>query len=387
MSGDRRGAIAGVGHSDYSRTSPLSLTQLISQACRRAVEDAGLRMEDVDGIITESAMMPMWAPIDSVAAHLGISDQRRFTAYSQIGGAGNVFAPKLAEMAIQSGMAKTVLVYFGMMFGSDEGGPYAFHKQDRVRAGLEVPSGWYGQPVYFASMAQRYQHEFGLEPEQLGAVAIAARKFAQLTPGALRQEELTMDSYLASKFIAEPLRLLDCCLVMDGAAAFVVTSVEQARDLAQPPVVVAGAGAASSPKALAAYFTQSESYLTTPAVESGSRAFESAGMDIDDVGFAEIYDCFTISTILQLEDAGFCKKGEGATFVEDGRIELTGDLPVNTHGGLLSHSYLVGAYHVIEAVQQIRGHRGEAQVPSSDVGLVTGLAYPDHATLILTKDR
>jgi acetyl-CoA acetyltransferase len=381
-------AIVGIGYSDYSwGRSDISVKSHIVKASLRAATDAGIDLGEIDGIIAESAMMPMWAPIDSVAAHLRISEQRRFTAYSQIAGAGNVFAPVLAAMAIQAGLASTVLIYFGMTFGSDEGGPYAFHKQDPMRAGLELSSGWFGQPVYFAAMAQRYKHEFGLEPEDLGAVAISARNFARLTPGAMRQAELTMAEYLASPMIAEPLRLLDCCMVMDGAAAMIVTSTERARDLAQPPVIVAGGGTASSPKALAAFFTQSESYLETPAAESAHRAFHSARMTPSDVGFAEIYDCFTISTILQLEDAGFCKKGEGAAFISDGGIDLMGALPVNTHGGLLSHSYLVGIGHVLEAVQQIRGQRGEAQVPSLDVGLISGLGYPDHSTLILTSDR
>jgi len=386
VSAGSRTAIVGVGHSDYSRREPRPVKQIIVEAALAAIADAGLEVADIDGIVSEASMMPMMAPVDSVAAHLGMAE-RPYSAYSMIGGAGNVWAAKMADTAIRAGLASTVLVYFGQTYGSDPGGPYSFHKEDPFRAGVEMPVGWYGPPIYFAGMAQRYKHDYGLAPEQLGAVAVAAREHARLTPGAVRQQEMTIESYLASPMIADPLRLFDCCLNIDGAAAFVVTALERARDLRHPPAVIAGAAAATSPKAMTSYYTQADPYITTPASRSGPAALADAGLGVEDVDFAEVYDCFTISTILQLEDVGFCGKGEGAAFVEGGRIGPGGALPVNTHGGLLSHSYVVGTHHIVEAVEQLRGTRGAAQVPRAEVGLVAGLGYPDHSTLVMTRDR
>ncbi|MDF3312237.1 thiolase family protein [Rhodococcus sp. T2V] len=321
-----------------------------------------------------------------VQTALGIKE-RRFTAHSGVWGAGIVGAAQMARLAIQSGQADVVLTYFGVDFGSSPGGPYALHAVDPLKASLEMPVGWYGQPLYFASIAQRYAYEYGLRPEQLGELAIAARKHAALTPGALRPQALDLEGYLASPMIAEPLRAADCCLVNDGAAAVVYTSLERARDLAKDPIVVAGVGTASAPISQSSYFTQHRNYLGTPATLSSQKAFGEAGLSIDEVDFAEIYDCFTITDIMQIEDLGFCGKGEGAAFVEGGRTGPGGAMPINTHGGSLAHSYLLGANHVVEAVRQLRHERGSGQVAKAEVGLVAGLGVPDHTTLLLTVDR
>ncbi len=203
----------------------------------------------------------------------------------------------------------------------------------------------------------------------------------------MRRQPLTMDQYLADAVVADPLRKLDCCLVNDGGVAFVMTSLERARNLAKPPVVVAGAGFGSKPVTQSQYFSQSASLVTTAATISGPLAFKKAGLTPADVDVAEIYDCFTISMLIQLEDLGFAPKGEGAAFAASGALGPGGRLPVNTHGGLLSQSYLVGGNHVVEAVRQLRGERGEAQVPDVEVALVAGLGAPEHSTLLLTVDR
>jgi acetyl-CoA acetyltransferase len=383
---EQRIAIVGVGETEFVRRSDRRVGELVVQACRAALADAGLRPSDVDGIVTEGSTMPSQVPADEVAYALGVTD-RRFTAAGLVGGAGVVGAVALAELALRTGQATTVLSYYGADFGSSAGGPYAFPVGLEVKAGFEKPMGWYGQPLYFAAMAQRYRAEYGLTAQQQGAVAIAAREHATRTPGAMRREPLTMDGYLASPMIAEPFRALDCSLINDGAVGFVMTTVPRARDLRHRPVVLAGSGTGSVAATQESFFTQAPDHPRTPATVSGPRAFRSSGLRPSDVDIALIYDCFTISTIVQLEDLGFCSRGEGGAFVASGATGLSGSLPVNTHGGLLSHAYTVGASHVVEAVRQLRGERGAGQVAGAEVALVAGLGVPDHACLLLTGER
>jgi acetyl-CoA acetyltransferase len=379
-------AIVGVGGTPPVRRSDRGIRELVVEACLAAIADAGLRPGDIDGVVTDVSYMPLRVPADEVAIALGLPDGR-FSAHGLVGGAGVVGAPELARLAIAAGRARHVLSYYGADFGSAEGGPYAFPVALDAKAAVEMPFGWYGQPLAFAAMAQRYRHLYGLTPEQQAEVPMAARAHAAGTPGALRPRPLSLSDYLASPLIAEPFRSPDCSVISDGATAFVMTSLERARDLRRPPVVVAGIGTASAPFTQADYFTQHAPYPSTPAAVSAPRALAEAGLGPADVDVAELYDCFTITTLLQLEECGFCGRGEAAAFVEGGRIGPGGRLPVNTHGGLLAHSYLVGAEHVTEAVRQLRGERGEAQVPGAEVALVTGLGVPDHATLVLTADR
>lgn len=379
-------AIVGVGETEYVRRGTTAIDALALEASLLALADAGIDPSEVDGIVTEASSMPSRVPADEIAVALGVRD-RCFTAHANVVGAGIVGAPALAALAIETGRASVVLSYYAADLGSSAGGPYAFHAEDPLKASLEMPFGWYGQPTYFAAWAQRYRHEFGLTTEQQAAVAMAARAHAARTPGAMKRVPFGYEEYLASPMISEPLRMLDCCLINDGGTAFVMTSRDMARDLPKPPVVVAGCGIGSKPVTQSSWFTQNPDYLTTPAVHSAPRAFAQAGITPADVDFAEIYDCFTITTLLQLEDLGFCAKGEGASFVEDGRTGPGGSFPVNTHGGLLSHSYLQGANHVVEAVRQLRHERADGQVAGAEVGLVAGLGVPDHATLVLTVDR
>jgi len=378
-------AIVGVGEVEPAWKHDRPVLGLVVDATRRALADAGLSGADVDGIATEAETMH-GARADEVGAAIGVHD-RRFSAQSSIAGAGVLAALQLAEVAIDAGLADVVVSYYGISLSTQVGGPYNVHAEDPAKAALEMPFGFFGQPVYFAALAQRYAYEYGLTAEQLGAVPIAQRMFAQRTPGALKQEPLDLDGYLADAVVADPLRRLDCCLINDCAAAFVVTSLERDRDLRQPPIVVAGTGFGTKPVTEAGYFTQNPQYLEMASVESGRRAFAAAKMTPTDVDIAEIYDCFTMSVVLQLEDLGFARKGEGAEFVASGAIGPNGSLPTNTHGGLLSQSYTVGAGHVVEAVRQLRGERGVGQIDGAEVAVVTGLGAMDHATTILTKDR
>jgi acetyl-CoA acetyltransferase len=378
-------AIVGIGETPFVRRSDRSLFQLALDASLAAIEDAGLDPQEIDGIVTDASYMPLKAPADEIARSLGIRD-RLFTAHALVGGAGVVGAPLLARLAINAGLAKNVLSYYGADFGSLAGGPYSFPAGLDAKSSVEIPFGWYGQPLYFAAMAQRYSHDFGLTESDLGAVALSTRQHAALTPGAMRQSELSIDEYLASPIIAHPFRAHDCSLINDGGSAFVMTSLERARHLRRHPVRIAGIGIGSVNQTQGEFFSQHPGYPSFPASVSAPRAYADAGLGPDDMDFAEIYDCFTISTLLQLEGCGFCERGEAAAFVADGRIGPGGDFPVNTHGGLLSHSYMVGAGHVVEAVRQLRHERETNQVPNAEVGLVAGLGVPDHATLILTRD-
>jgi acetyl-CoA acetyltransferase len=382
MGSETKIAIVGVGETEFKRGHELGLDALVIQASRRAIADSGLGPAEIDGIVTVESH-PLH---DEIALGVGMATRAYSAMSPYYPGAGPVAAIIQAQLAIAAGLASAVLVTYGAQT-SKAGGPYAYHATDPLKADLEMPVGYYGQPVYFAAVAQRYKHEYGLEPEQLGSLAVAQREWASRTPGAQKPVPITLDEYLRAPFIAEPLRNLDCCLISDGAAAYVVTSLERARDLPQKTVVVAGMAAGSNPWTLTEMFTQSPRFLDIGPGDAGRRAFRQAGLGLEDVDFAEIYDCFTLSIILQLESLGFCAKGEGASFVAGGRTAPGGALPINTHGGHLSHAYIPGITHVVEAVRQLRGVRGCAQVETAQVGLVSVFGGPDHATLLLTADR
>lgn len=378
-------AIVGVGETEPHRSDPRSPSELAADATRLALDDAGLSVGDIDGIVTESYTFGHASPPDLVGHRLGLTE-RPFTAEVGIAGAGTIGALMLAQMAIDSGLASVVVSYYAINLSQRFGDVYAIHAEEPAKAAFEMPVGYYGQPVYFALQAQRYAAEFHLPPEHLGAIASSARRHAALTPNALMREPLELDGYLASKLIAEPLRVADCCLVNDCGVAYVLTDAARARHLRHPPVLVAGVGFASKAMTQAQYFSQGD-ILRTPAVESGRDAYRRAGLGPDDVDVAEVYDCSTISMLLQLEDLGLAPRGEGAAHAAAARFDPGGELPINTHGGLLAQSYSVGAGHVVEAVHQLRGTRGEAQVSGAEVALACGLGAPEHATAILTVDR
>ena len=379
-------AVVGVGETPPRIGDERSEIDRAVEAIHLAADDAGLDVVDIDGFATEAYSTTRHIPVDQVAHRLRIRD-RKFSAQMSLAGAGVVATPLLARMAIESGQAEIVVCYYGINLTAEAGKAYSFHEGDPAKAAFEMPFGFYGQPVYFAPIARRYMHEFGLKEEHLGAVAVSTRAHAARTPGSLRVDPISLDGFLAKPMIADPLRALDCCLVNDGASAFIMTSLERARDLRQSPAVVAGVGWASKPVTQAQYFSQSPDLLCTAGTVSGPRAFAEARIDPGDVDIAEIYDCFTIAVLMQFEDIGLAPRGGGGELALAGAFGPDGSLPVNTHGGLLSHSYTVGAGHVVEAVRQLRGTRGDGQVPGAEVAVVTGLGAMDHATLVLTTDR
>lgn len=375
-------AIVGVGETEFRRKHERGLDALVVEAARRAIADSGLKPAEIDGIV-----VPVGMPAaDEIAFAAGMVHRGYTAINAYTPGAGPVAALVEAGHAIAAGLATAVLVPYGIRT-SNPGGPYAYHAADPLKADLEMPVGYYGQPLYFAMIAQRYAHEFGLQPEQLGSLAVAQREWAARTPNSQKPERITMDDYLRAPLVSGLLRNLDCCLITDGAGAYVVTTRARARDLPNPPAVVAGVAAGSNPWTLTEMFTQSPRFLDIGPNQAGERAFRQAGITHGDVAFAEVYDCFTPSIILQLEGLGFCQRGEGAAFVAGGRTAPGGSLPVNTDGGHLSHAYIPGMTHVLEGVRQIRGTRGAAQVPEARIGVVSTFAGPDHATLVLTKDR
>ncbi len=366
--------IVGIGETAYTRRadSGVTLLGLHLQAAVRAIGDAGLRIKQVDGLMP----FPGLGTAEEFAANLGIEDLR-YAATINLGGAAPVASLQTAAMAVILGAADYVLVMAAWNAYSGSRAREAAIADTSVLPGrgiardYYIPHGLTAPPQWYALMARRHMHEFGTKQEQLGAIAVAMRKHAQLNANAvMRGRPLTIEQYLASPVIADPYRLFDCCLETDGGAALVVTTAERARDLKRRPVYIMGVAAAQPYPA--DEITNRKDIFLTGLTMAAPKAFAMAGITPQDVDFAEIYDCFTFEVLQQIEEAGFCKRGEGGAFVEGGRIELGGELPVNTHGGLLSEAHVLGMNHIVEAVRQLRGEAGERQVKDAEIGVVTG---------------
>jgi len=376
----RRVAIVGVGETRYVRRSGRPLTALMLEASRAALADAGVEAAALDGLVLPGLD---YAPLHEFARNLGVRRQF-FAAESLHASTAVVGSMLIAAMAIDAGLATTVLCCRGVDWGSERRGNVGQpHAEMRMKAQLEIPFGWYPQIVHFAGMARRHMELYGTTEEQLGAVAVAFRKHAALGANALMTEPLGLERYLAEPYLAEPFRALDCCLVNDGAAAFVMTSAERARDLPHPAVVVLGVGQGISPDG--EFSTLRSDYLRTAAVHAAPKAYAMAGIEPADVDFVELYDNFTAMVLQQLEDLGFCAEGESGPFVEDGRIEIGGELPVNTAGGMLSQAFVFSANLVVEAVRQLRGQCGARQVADARIGLVTGYTGAQYAAAVLGR--
>ena len=366
MSTDRfpRGKTAIVAASTYGmgEAPGYSSMDLATAASLKALAQVGLKPADVDGLF-------IGLPDDFLsglgfAEYLGI--QPRITENNRTGGSAFLTHVMWAALAIEAGQCDVALIAYGSNQRSAAGKLVSSMKQSAYDAPYKLirPAGAY------ALATSRYMHEFGLKREQLGEVALAARQWAQLNPDAFAREPLTMDEYLASRMVASPLSVRDCCLVTDGAAAIVMVSASRAKDLASKPVYVLGAAAATDHRDI----TAMPNLTRTSAVDSGARAFAQAGMKPADVDVLELYDAFTINTLLFLEDLGFVKKGEAGAFVASGAIAPGGSLPVNTNGGGLScvHPGMYGIFALIEAVRQLRGNCGERQVAGAQLALAHG---------------
>jgi acetyl-CoA acetyltransferase len=375
----RRAVIAGVGHSAFGKLPEHSAWALEAEAVAKAVADAGLDPQAVDGLITDPG--PAQGILDGITPHflrlgaqLGLNPT--YTGSEILGGAGSAAIVERAALAVEAGLCEVCLCVYGDSPLSSPGS-FAYGRGD------ESAFGFFGAVGLHALAAQRHMHEYGTRREQLAEIASAARAHAARTPHALKRRPLSIEDYMAAEPLVEPLCRFDCCLVSDGAAAVLVTTEERAADLRAPGVSILGHAQAHS---LSTYASPGH-FERLPAARSGPAAFGQAGVSAADIDLALLYDCFTIVVLLQLEDYGFCKKGEGGAFVEEGRIAPGGSLPVNTSGGLLAEAYGGGMLHVIEAVRQLRGEAGERQVEDAKLALVSGhgLGMNTHATLVLGR--
>lgn len=380
-------AIVGVGETRVGVIPDRTSMQLHAEAAKRAIDDAGLSKGEIDGVLTAGSFLQNYLMHAAVfSEYMGITP--RYCATVQIGGAGPCHMLIEAAAAIRMGQCHTVLVV--------SADPLYSHGRDKsveLMAGFanpefELPFGFI-TPTMYALTAQRHMHQYGTTREQLAQVAVSMRKHASLNPNAHFRTPITIEDVMASKMISSPLRLLDCSPVSDGGGAFIVTSAERARDLRKKPVYVLGAGEGHT----LGYLDRRRDVTVSGAVWSGKKAYETSGLGPGDMDFAQIYDCFTITLIVLLEDLGFCKKGEGGAFVEGGsRIELGGEIPVNTHGGLLSHGHPgapAGIFHIIEGVRQLRREvEPERQVRDAKMGLLHGNGgmLRNEATVIIGID-
>jgi acetyl-CoA acetyltransferase len=376
-------AIVGIGHLPFAKDIGRPMSDTAVEAIQLALNDAGLEAEDVDGM----SMLEMEATHEvSIARRLGV---RQLTWWDKIsyGGGGSAGMIGHAAAAIASGMATTVVCHRARNRGSRTARPWTKEKtlvtDDKA---LHTPWGLIRPVDVIGMWAHRHMHEFGTTAEQLGNVAIAARKHANRNPYAMmRDRPLDMETYLSGRMIGYPLRLYDCCLETDGALACIVTSVERARDLVHAPVYVHSVAQASGPNPvhLANYNNTPEMFTT--AVFCAEQLWQRSELKQKDMDCAQIYDAFTPLVISGLEDYGFCARGEGGPFTEGGRIELGGELPVLTSGGGLSEAYVHGFNLIIEGVRQLRG-TSVNQVPECKATIVTGASGVATSAVVLRAD-
>jgi acetyl-CoA acetyltransferase len=378
MPHELRGAavIAGIGHTAHGKLpgrTPLSLTV---EAVRHALADAGVEKAAVDAVFSKyptSTFQSMYG--QQVAEALGL--QPRIGGVWDQGGATNISMISWAAESIAAGQCEVAVV-------TTADNPRTGTRQAYERAwGDDAVYGWFSTPAGYAMIAQRHMAQYGTTSEQLGAIAVACSKHAAANPDAYRREPLTLEEHQSSPLVVEPLRRHDCCLISDGGAAVVVMSARRAKELGvRDPVPILGFGQGQESWEV----SLRPDLTTTAATASAATAFAMAGVSPADVDVAQLYDCFTITPLMILEDYGFCAKGDGGKFVEGGNIELGGGLPINTSGGLLSETGMPGMQLVVEGVRQIRG-TSTAQVPDAGVCVVAnqGGVMHTHSTLVLGR--
>jgi len=376
------GAITGVGETKYLRGTDRTALSFQLEASLNAIRDAGLEPSDIDGLIPYG----MGAVAEDFITNFGIKDLR-FSATTPMGGASAVASIQCALAVIEAGICNHVLLSLGRTgySGGRIGSRVQQMPQFRVIGEFEMPSGAIAPAQLYAPMARRHMELYGTKSAQWAEIAVTTRQHALMQSNATMQRPITIEDHQNSRMISDPLRLLDCSLESDGGAAVVISAPDRARDLRKPPVTIMGVaeGHPDSPSAI----TQRPDLTTVGLAKAAPRAFAMAGVTHDDIDVAEIYDCFTYIVMCQIEDLGFCKKGEGGPFVENGALSLNGGrLPVNTHGGLLSQAHMAGMNHIVELARQLRGE-AEAQVPEAEIGLVTGYGdMGDGALAIMRRD-
>jgi acetyl-CoA acetyltransferase len=383
-------AVAGVGQTEFSRDSGRSVLSLATEASLKAVADAGLTVGDIDGIVRcgDDVTTPY-----TLAAALGARNLV-YWADTGPGGVAPCMMMGLAMGAVMSGQAKAVLCFRslngrsetrlgggGKRVGAEIVGGFGTYDEFYLPYGLMTA----GQT--FALMTRRYMLDYGATAEQLGAVALTCRENAQSTPHAVMHgKPMSMDDYLAGRMISTPLRLFDFCLETDGACAVVVTSTERARDLPRPPVLIR-AVAGGAPRDLRGgmmFPVVSRDMTELGGRQAGAELWRRAGVGPHEMDIAQIYDCFTISVILQLEAYGFCAKGEGGPFAASGAIRKGGSLPINNGGGHMSEGYVHGMNHIVQAVRQLRGD-ADNQIEGAELSLCTGGPLPVGSSVVFRK--
>ncbi len=376
--------IAGVGETEQGKIPNKSSFHFLSEASKLAIEDAGLKKDDVDGLVTAFSLVEhTFMHCTTFADYFGMNP--KFFSSVAVGGATAVWMVAEAAMAIASGQAQVVLCVRGdnTLSGISSSGMLALiremcHAEFEFPYGLTTPGG-------YALAAQRYLHDWGSRREHLAAVAVTMRKHAADKENAMNKDPLSIEDVLSSRVIAEPLTKYDCSVISDGGAAFIVTTEDKAKELGitNDLAYLWGMGQGYSHQYLTSLENLDQIYN---AVErSGQKAFGTAGIEPRDVDIAFLYDCFTITVLLELEGLGFVPKGEGGAFALEGRMEIGKDLPVNTHGGLLSQAHLGAMHHVVEATLQLRGDAGKRQVENPEVAVVHGNGgiVSAHSTVVL----
>ncbi|MEO8693602.1 MAG: thiolase family protein [Acidimicrobiales bacterium] len=377
-------AIVGIGESAHTGPSGRTAREIARDSIERAIDDAGLAPSDIDGL--------MYAAADGYTEQ-HFREDFGITAplWTSPEGGGLCWAATCAHdaaHALRERKATNIVNVFAVDWATRRpvmtGGPGQAHADDLVKRHLEIPFGWFPQPVYFATIAHRHMAQYGTTSEQLGAVAVACRRHANHTPGAVMHDRtLSLEQYMASPLITDPFRKEDCCLISDGGGAFVMTSAERARDLRSPVVEVAGVGVGVA--RTGNHWAQQPDLMTTAQRFAAPGAFAMAGVTPSDVDVLACYDPFTILSVIQIEDMGFCAKGEGGPFVAGTALHFDGGrLPYNTHGGLLSHSYVLGIAHVLELVRQLR-HEAGAQVADAEIAVYGGYTAGRAGTMVLRR--
>ena len=357
-----KAAVVGIGLSTRWDAPGRSALELMAEAVRHALDDAGLELSQVDGLMTGTSMHFM--PTLSVAEYLGI--RPRFIDSTMIGGSSFVEHLIPAALALDAGLCEIALICYGSNQKSASG---------RLVSGAEPQP--YEAPyeprhpiVGYAFATARHMHDFGTRREELAEVAVAARAWARLNPEAQERGPLSVADVIGSRMVCDPLSVRDCCLVTDGAGAVILVRADRAKSFKAKPAYLLGAAAATTHRQISAM----PDLTRTAAADSGPRAMAMAGVKPSDIDMVQLYDAFTINTILFLEDLGFCPKGEGGRFVSGGRIAPGGALAVNTNGGGLScnHPGMYGIFPIIEATRQLRGQAGERQIKDAELALVHG---------------
>jgi acetyl-CoA acetyltransferase len=369
--------VAGIGNTAFGKLPGRSTLSLNIEAIRRALADARVEKSMIDGLFVKfptSKFEMMYG--QKLAEAMGIIP--RIGGVWDQGGASNISMMGYAAMAIEAGQCEVAVVCLA-------DNPATGTRQAYEKAwGDDSVFGWFGTPASYAMIARRHMGEFGTTSDQLGAIAIACRKHGANNPNAQLRKPLTLEQYRASRLIAAPLRRDDCCLVSDGAAAVVLMSASRAKSLGvEKPVPILGFGQGQTSWEVA----QRQDLTSTAAEVSAKTAFAMAGIGPKDIDVAQIYDCFTIAALMTLEAYGFCTKGKGGQFVQDGQIEIGGVLPINTSGGLLSETGMPGLQLVLEGVRQMRGEsvnqvRGARKCVVSNQG---GIMHT-HSTLVIGSE-